>query len=95
MQSWDEESERLTFAKFIAVFLIKFLSVFRYIQRSRAGFLNYSKRKDIESTGEADESNIHSGRGTGCGVRARSEVGVGSGEVVVGSGELGVGSWEW
>ena len=61
----------------------------------RLGFYyNYSKRKDIKSTGEADELNIHHGMGTGCRVGARSQVGVGSGEVGVevrvGSGEVGV-----
>ena len=63
-------------------------------KRSRAGFLNYSKRKERKDIRSTDESNIYSGRGTGCGVRGRSEVEVGSGEMGVGSGEVGVGSGE-
>ena len=50
-------------------------------KRSRVGSLNYTRRKDIKSTGEADESNIEVGSG---------EVRVGSGEVEVGSGEVRV-----
>ena len=59
-------------------------------KRSRAGLQNYSKRKDIKSTGE-DESNINSA----CVARGvRGDEGVGSGEVRVGSGDEGFGSGE-
>ena len=58
-------------------------------KRSLTGFLNYSKRKDIKSTGEG-ESNIHSA----CIARVRREVesdeasvvGESSGEVMAGAG---------
>ena len=62
-------------------------------KRSQTGFLNYSKRKDRKSTGEADESNITNAQvagGMDCEARVRSEVGVKSGEVGVGSGLVGV-----
>ena len=62
-------------------------------KRSRAGFLNYSKRKEIKSTGE-DESIIHSARVARGGERVRSEVGAGSGETRDGSSEVVVGSGE-
>ena len=66
-------------------------------KRSRAGSLNYTRRKDIKLTGEADESNIENIEMGSGEVRVRSgEVEVGSGEVRVrvGSGEVEVGSGE-
>ena len=95
----EGEAERLTFAFIVHVFVfLCFAGIFSIIEmpqkkRSQAGFLNFSKRKDRESTGEADESNITSApvaRGVDCEARVRSEVGVKSGEVGVGSGLVGV-----
>ena len=97
----EGEAERLTFAFIVHVFVfLCFAGIFPIIEMppkkgSQAGFLNFSKRKDRESTGEADESNITSApvaRGVDCEARVRSEVGVESGEVGVESGEVGVGS---